>query len=91
MESMLPMLEDVYVKEFILFEGESMQYYFEEVSEDDRVLSEKETVVCRKNLQSSGQYDRLNRMTFMSAEDQYEEMLGFKREEHVAKALFQTY
>lgn len=87
-EGLFPMYENVYVKEFVLFEGEMMNYYFEEVSGDEQYLSAKVSVPARKVENVGGKFEKLNRMTFMSDTEQYEEMLGYKREEHVAQALF---
>ena len=90
-ESMLPMYENVYVKEFVLFEGESLSYYFEEQSDTEHVLSVRSVCKPRKVDGAGGKYERLNQMSYMSEEELYEEMLCFKREEHVANALFPTY
>ncbi len=85
------MYENMYVKEFVLYEGELLEYYFEEVEEDERTISEK--MVCAKTqiVYEDGKYGRLNLMTRLSKEKRYEAMLHYKKEEQVAKALFPTY
>ena len=90
-ENLFPMYDNVYVKDFVLFEGEEMIYYFEEISDEEQVMSLKEVCVPRKLEKADGKYERLNRMTTMSDEEQYEEMLCYKKEEYVAENLFKTY
>ena len=90
-EGLFPMYENVYVKEFVLFEGETLNYYFEEFIDEEQHLSEKASLSSRKVECVGGKFERLNLMTYMSDSEQYEEMLGFKREEHVAEAMFPIY
>lgn len=90
-ENLFPLYDNVYVKDFVLFEGEELIYYFEELTEEEQILSSKEVCVPRKLENADGKYERLNRMINMSDEEQYEEMLYYKKEEHVAENLFKTY
>lgn len=90
-EGLLPVYDKVYVKEFVLYEGECLEYYFEESTDDGQVISDKAT--CRKTeiVYEDGKYGRLNLISRLSKEKQYEAMLHYKKEEKLAEELFQTY
>ena len=90
-EAMLPMYDQMYVKEFVLYEGETLQYYFEETSEDRQIVSER--AIARKEavVYEDGKYGRLNLISRLSKEKQYEAMLHYKKEELVAEELFPTF
>lgn len=90
-ESLLPMYENVYVKEFVLYGDESLQYFFEEKGKEEQITSEK--LVCKKQYvaMEEGKYGRLNRMKHSTKDKLYEEMLSYKKEERVANAMFPTY
>ena len=90
-EALLPMYDGVYVKEFVLYEGEYLQYYFEEYTDEEQIVSEKE--ICKKSniVYEDGMYGRLSLISRLSREKQYESMLLYKKEEKVAEAIFKTY
>ena len=90
-ETLLPVYDDVFVKEFVLYEDESLEYYFEETNQDTQLESEK--FVCSKTniVYEAGKFGRLNLISRLSKEKQYEAMVGCKQEEQVAKELFPTY
>ena len=54
-------------------------------------MSEK--AVCKKTniVYEEGKFGRLNLISRLSKEKQYEAMVGYKQEEQVAKELFPTY
>ena len=82
-EALLPMYDGVYVKEFVLYEGEYLQYYFEEYADDEEIVSEKET--CKKTniVYEDGMYGRLSLISRLSREKQYESMLQTTRDKPV--------
>lgn len=90
-ETLLPVYDNVFVKEFVLYEGETLKYYFEETNQDRQMVSEKAT--CNKSniVYEEGKYGRLNLISRLSKEKQYEAMVGYKQEEQVANELFHTY
>lgn len=90
-ETVLPVDEQIYVKEFVLYEGEQLKYYFEEISEDSTIVTEKKTVQKTNIVYEDGKYGRLNLISRLSQEKQYEAMLHCKKEEKVAEELFPTY
>ena len=90
-EVLLSVYDNLFVKEFVLYEGETLQYYFEETGQDKQLLGEKAT--CKKSyiVYEEGKFGRLNLISRLSKEKQYEAMVGYKQEEQVARELFPTY
>jgi hypothetical protein len=87
-ELLAPTYDNVYVKEFVLYEGEELKYYFEEVKENRIITTEK--TMCKKEqiVYEDGKYGRLNLISRLSKEKRYEEMLHYRKEEAVAQELF---
>ena len=90
-ETLLSVYDNVFVKEFVLYEGETLKYYFEETNQDKQLVSEK--AVCGKTniVYEEGKFGRLNLIAHLSKEKQYEAMVAYKQEEQVAQTLFLTY
>ena len=90
-ETLLPIYDGVYVKEFVLYEGETLEYYFVEDSKEQQIVSEKAR--CKKEhiIYEDGKYGRLNLISRLSKEKQYESMLHYRKEEQVAEEIFVTY
>ena len=90
-ETILPIYDNVYVKEFVLYEGEVLEYYFVEDNKTSQIISER-TRCCKKQINyEDGKYGRLNLISRLSKEKQYEAMLHYKKEEQVAEKLFVTF
>ena len=47
-ESLLPMYDTVFAKEFILYKDETLRYYFKETRKDRKIVSEKMNVKLGK-------------------------------------------
>ncbi|MBQ8559292.1 MAG: hypothetical protein IJ439_04840 [Tyzzerella sp.] len=90
-EGLLPVYENTYVKEFILYNGERLDYYFKEEKNGKQVTSEKFTYIQSDTISDGGKYGRLNQMMKLSAQEQLEAMLQYRREEELAKELFPVY
>lgn len=90
-ESLLPIYQNTYVKEFILFSAETLEYAFCEEGKDKRIVSEKQKYTQPLQTMQDGKYGRLNQMTALSKEKQLEAMEEYKREEEIAKAMFPLY
>ena len=90
-ETLLPIYDNVFVKEFVLYGDESLKYYFEEMNQDKQLISAK--AVCNKTdiVYEAGKFGRLNLISRLSKEKQYEAMVCCKQEEQIAKELFPTY
>lgn len=90
-ETLLPVYDKVYVKEFVLYEGETLEYYFIEDNKELQIVSKKETC-CKENIvYEDGKYGRLNLIARLSKEKRYESMLHYKKEEQVAEEIFVTF
>ena len=90
-ETLLSLYDNVYVKEFVLYEGETLKYYFEEINGEEQIVSEKAVSSKTSIIYEEGKFGRLNLISHLSKEKQYEAMVGYKQEEQVAKELFGTY
>ena len=90
-ETLLPMYDHVYVKEFVLYEDETLTYYFEECTEESKVSTSKKTAQKTNVVYEDGKYGRLNLISRLSKGKQYEAMIHYKKEEQVAEHVFQTY
>lgn len=90
-ESLLPVYEDTYVKEFILFSGERLTYAFREEGEEGIFESEK-LIYTQESLDShEGKFGRLNQMSNLPKEEQLQAMLQYKKEEDASKVMFTVY
>lgn len=90
-ESLLPTYDNIYMREFVLYEGETLNYYFEETNDEEQFISEKKTCIKDVIVYEDGKYGRLNLISRLSREKQYIAMLDFRKEEQVAKEVFKTY
>lgn len=90
-ETLLPVYDDVYVKEFVLYEGETLEYYF--VEDQNEMHRAGEKARCRKEqiVYEDGKYGRLNLISRLSKEKQYEAMLHYRKEEKAAEEMFPVF
>ena len=90
-ESLLPTYENTYVKEFTLYSGETLYYQFKEEAEGRQTVSKKYSYTQEKTVSDEGKYGRLNQIEELPKEERLEAMLQYRREEEIAKELFQIY
>lgn len=90
-ETLIPMYEDTYVKEFTLYCGETLEYYFKEEGKGRQTVSDKYTYTKERTTSYDGKYGRLNQLMDMPEEQRLEAMIQYKREEELAKAFFSTF
>lgn len=66
-EEMAEMYEGIYVKEFILFYGESIQYYISEKQDGEMITTESGTIAGEKpgDFKEEGRYGRLNELFYL--------------------------
>lgn len=86
---LLPVYENIYVKQFILFEEESVVYYFQEVNGENIITTDKMILENRKS--SAGKYGRINEMITMAPASRKMAMVEFMQEERLAEKLFKMY
>lgn len=90
-ESLLPTYENTYVKEFILYSDEHLEYYFQEEANGQKITTDAETYVKEHVTNYEGKYGRLNQIIQADAETQMEYMVQYRREEELAKEMFLVY
>ena len=90
-EILLPVYQNTYIKEFILYGGETLKYCFREENKDFLHITEKE-VYTQQNLQvQEGKYGRLNHILQLPDEERLEAMVQYTREEELAREIFTLY
>lgn len=90
-EILLPVYQNTYIKEFILYGGETLKYCFREENKDFLHITEKE-VYTQQNLQvQEGKYGRLNHILQLPEEERLEAMVQYTREEELAREIFTLY
>ena len=89
-ETLFPVCENIYVKQFVLYADEEVNYYFEEIRENDNVSTEKAKLRNHRR-KREGKYGKLNAMIRMSPARRKQAMLDFEEEELMAQKLFKMY
>ncbi|MEE1314744.1 MAG: DUF5717 family protein [Faecalimonas sp.] len=87
-ETLAPNYENTYVKEFILFSGETLQYSFTEELQGVERNSKKYTYTQEWQTSNVGKYGKLNELLQMHGEEQERAMLAYERETALANHLF---
>ncbi len=90
-EPLMPMYEDTYIKEFVLYSGETFDYYFTEEEDGKCLTGPHYRYVQTSQSEASGKFGRLNQISDLAEEEQKKAMLQYKREELLAEVLFQPY
>ena len=90
-ESLTPMYENIYVKDFILYKGDLVRYYFQE-SQGKRTISQEEHILEQtRDVPPIGRYGRLNAMSSMGPEERKAAMEEYQREIYLAEQIFEEY
>ncbi len=89
-ESLLPVYDAVFTKEFILYQVETLKYYFKETQKDRKIVSEKEVKRLGHDICAGGKFGLLNQMSVMSEEEKKVAMEAYQREEEIAGQIFQV-
>lgn len=90
-ETLLPMYENTYVKEFTLYSGETLEYYFKEDGNGKQSVSDRYTYTKERQSSYEGKYGRLNQLIEMPEEQRLAAMIQYKREEELAREFFPTF
>jgi hypothetical protein len=86
---MLPIYENIYVKQFVLFEDEEILYYFQEVTGDENYNTDK--MILENQKSNAGQYGKINDMIKMSPASRKMAMAEYIQEERLSERLFKMY
>ncbi|MEF9998474.1 MAG: DUF5717 family protein [Lachnospiraceae bacterium] len=90
-ELLTPMYENIYVKSFVIFQGEQLKYYFKEYEGENRIMTEKQTCVLERAIEPIGRYGELNAMTNMSLTELDRAMQCYAQEDELSKQIFVAY
>lgn len=89
-ETLFPVCENIYVKQFVLYADEEVSYYFEEIREKDSITTEK-AKLRNPRRRREGKYGKINAMIRMSPARRKQAMLDYEEEELMAEKLFKMY
>ena len=89
-ETLLPVYENLYVKQFILYRDEVISYYFRE-TRGKTTHTTKTRKTGAPHRRKSGKYSKLNAMLRMSTARRKKAMVEFKEEEKAARQIFKRY
>ncbi len=92
-ESLTPMYENIYVKDFILFGDELVKYSFHESNDRTRKAhSEPEQILKQeRKITETGKYGKLNAMAFMGPAERKRAMMEYEQELYFAEKMFQEH
>ena len=89
-ENLLPAYENIYVKQFVLYEDEELHYYFQDTIGNEITTTEKK-VLTNAHTVKTGKYGKLDAMLSMSPANQRKAIMDFEEEEKMADSLFRMY
>ncbi|HIW20505.1 MAG TPA: hypothetical protein H9887_00560 [Candidatus Dorea intestinavium] len=90
-EALMPVFDGFYVKDFVLYEDETLVYYFKEVEEEEIVESERMTIQKENIDYKAGKFGKLNKMIKVSEEERKALMVSYEEEEIVGKEFYLNY
>ncbi len=90
-EILMPMYENLYVKQFMLYSDETVTYYFQEVKGKNIKTTQKRQLTKSERDFGTSKYGRLNAMTEMRPASRLLAMLEYEEENRMAEEFFQTY
>lgn len=89
-EMLVPVFEDIYVKQFVLYADEAVSYYIQETNGKESYTTEKE-ILKNKHMIQAGKFGRINKMVRMSPARLKKAMIDYEEEEVLARKLFKIY
>ena len=88
-EQLTPMYANIYVKQFVLYDGEELAFSFEE-SDEQNVIHEERGILRREEEPTAiGKFGKLNAMSRMEAEEREKSMTAYRLEERLAEEIFE--
>lgn len=92
-EVLIPAYPTIYVKVFVLFFRETLEYYFEEFDGQRTEKTERTKLRIERQETAYGKYHRLNHMTSLPVNSRMreEEIKAYAQEEQLAQELFKAY
>ncbi len=89
-EVLLPVFENLYVRQFVLYADESVNYYIEETKGKESISTKKQILKSEPKGQD-GRFGRLNQMILASPAQRKKAMLEYEEENILAERLFKIY
>ena len=90
-EVLTPMLENIYVKKFVLFGNEKLRYHFKETIDGNVYRSDKKVISRDSKIQDAGRYAELNQLIVLKGEEQERAMRNYAVEDMSALQIFEMY
>lgn len=90
-ESLTPMYENIYVKQFVLYQDELIKYQFQETQDKKTITQEERVLEQDREVPPVGRYGKLNAMAGMGAAQRKQAMLEYQQELILAEQIFQEY
>lgn len=92
-ESLTPMYENIYVKDFILYQGDVVRYFFQETQEKEKktIRQEEKILTQTRDVPAIGKYGKLNAMVSMSPAKRKQAMIDYQKEIVMAEEIFREY
>ncbi len=88
----MPVYENLYVKQFVLYNDESVNYYFQESGNGEMITTDNKRLKTDKERVFAEKYQMLNAMTDMDSDaERSKAMLEFEEEEQMADQIFKIY
>lgn len=89
-EILVPVFENLYVKQFVLYEDESVNYYIQEMKGKESVTTERK-ILKNESAIRAGRFGRINEMVKLSPAKQKKAMIEYEAEKMLAEKMFQIY
>ena len=90
-EVLTPMLENIYVKKFVLFGNERLHYHFKETIDGNTYRSDKKVISRNVDIVEAGRYAELNQLIVQKGEDQRRAMRNYAVEDLSAMQIFEMH
>lgn len=87
-ESLTPMYDNIYVKDFILYSDELVKYTFQETIGKQTISQGEKILRQEREIPPVGRYGKLNAMADMGAAKRKKEMLKYQQELLMAEQIF---
>lgn len=87
-ESLTPVYENIYVKEFILYNDELVKYCFQETVGKKTFAQDEKILRQERKISPIGRYGKMNAMIGMGPAERKEAMINFQQELMMAEEIF---
>ena len=89
-EMLVPVFENLYVKQFVLYADEELDYYIQESDGKESTNTEKQ-IIRNDHAILAGRFGRINAMVQMTPANRNKSMMEYEEEDILAKKMFKLY